>query len=142
MVCEAIGTSPHGWDHQESEISIAFNGTCLYWYMRNRLYFDLNLHMDPRVLIVQYEDTVLNQEKAFRRIFDFLGFLYDPAIIDGLFASSVDKHPWPGIDPRIQEVCDDLKIQLDAHYAGTSGWAPENWELTDFPAVLPASEVG
>ena len=43
MVCEAIGTSPHGWDYQESEISIAFNGTYLYWYMRNRLYFDLYL---------------------------------------------------------------------------------------------------
>jgi hypothetical protein len=104
------------------------DGACLYWYMRNQLYFDLNLHMDPLVLIVQYEDTVLNQEKVFRRICDFLGFPYDPAIINGIFASSVDKHPWPGIDPRIQEVCDALKTRLDAHYAETSGWTPEDAE--------------
>jgi len=102
------------------------DGACLYWYMRNQLYFDLNLHMDPRVLIVQYEDTVLNKEKAFRRIFGFLGFPFDPAIIDGIFASSVGKHPCPGIDPAIQEVCDTLKARLDAHYARTSGWTPED----------------
>lgn len=104
-------------------------GACLYWYMRNHLYFGLNLHTDPRVLLTQYEDTVLNQEKAFRRIFDFLGFPYDPVIIDGIFASSVGKHPLPGIDPAIQEVCDDLKERLDADYARTSDWAPAEREL-------------
>lgn len=102
------------------------DGACLYWYMRNQLYFDLNLHMDPRVLLVQYEDTVLNKEKAFWRILDFLGFSYDPVIVDGIFASSVSKHPWPGIDPRVQEVCDTLKERLDAQYAATSEWTPED----------------
>lgn len=106
------------------------DGACLYWYMRNQLYFDLNLHMDPRVLIVQYEDTVLNQERAFRRIFDFLGFPYDRAVLDGIFASSVGKHPWPGIDPAVQEVCDGLKARLDAHYARTSDWTPAENELS------------
>jgi hypothetical protein len=94
-------------------------GACLYWYMRNQLYFELDLQNDPRVLIVQYEDAVLNQEKGFRRIFNFLGFPYDPAIIDNVFASSVNKHQWTGIDSRIQEVCDALKARLDAHYAAT-----------------------
>lgn len=98
---------------------------CLYWYLRNQLYFDLNLHADPRVLIVQYEDTVLNPEKAFRRVFDFLGFPYDPAIIDDVFASSVGKHQFPGIDPAIQKVNDALKARLDAQYARTSDWVPE-----------------
>ena len=92
---------------------------CLYWYMRNQLYFDLNLHMDPRVLLVQYEDTVLNNEKAFRRSFAFLGFPFDPAIVDGIFASSVGKHPRPAIDTAIQEVCNALKARLDADYART-----------------------
>lgn len=92
---------------------------CLYWYMRNQIYFELNLHVDPRVLIVQYEDTVLNTEKAFRRIFGFLGFPFDPTIIDDIFASSVGKHPRPAIDPAIQEVCNALKARLDADYART-----------------------
>lgn len=93
------------------------DGACLYWYMRNQLYFELHLHENPNVLLVQYEDTVLNQEKAFQRIFDFLGFPYAPEIISNIFAGSVNKHPWPGIDPRIKEVCDALKIRLDTFYA-------------------------
>lgn len=95
------------------------DGACLYWYMRNRLYFDLNLHEDPRVLIVQYEHTVLNKEAAFRRIFDFLGCPYDSAIIEGIFSSSVGKHKWPGIDPGIKKVCDQLKSQLDSNFERT-----------------------
>jgi hypothetical protein len=101
---------------------------CLYWYMRNQLYFDLNLPMDTRVLLVQYEDTVLNPEKAFRRIFGFLGFPYDPAIIKDVYASSVAKDAWRGIDPAIREVCDALKARLDAHYARMSDWTPEDRE--------------
>lgn len=95
---------------------------CLYWYMRNQLYFDLNLHKDPHVLIVQYEDTVLNKDKAFRRIFSFLGFPFDHAIIDGIFASSVGKYPLPGIDPAIREVCSTLKTRLDEHYTKTENY--------------------
>lgn len=95
------------------------DGACLYWYMRNRLYFDLELHRDPRVLLVQYEDAVLHPEQAFRRIFGFLGFPYDPAIVAEVFASSVGKQPGPSLDPRVREVCDELKAQLDARYAET-----------------------
>jgi Sulfotransferase domain len=92
---------------------------CLYWHMRNQLYFDLGLHLDPRVLLVQYEDAVLNKEEVFRRIFDFLGFPFDPQITGHVFASSVNKHPWPGIDPGIRGACDALKARLDAVYAQT-----------------------
>ena len=97
------------------DISIE-DGACLYWYMRNQLYFDLNLHMDPRVLILQYEDTVFNKEKIFRGVFSFLGFPFDPASIDGIFASSVGKHSTPKIDPAIQAVCDTLQARLDTQY--------------------------
>jgi len=97
------------------------DSACLYWYMRNQLYFDLGLHNDPRVLIVKYEDTARNKENAFRRIFGHLGFTFDPAVIEGIFASSVGKHPKPSIDPAIQEVCETLKTRLDVYYARTSG---------------------
>ena len=102
------------------------DSACLYWYLRNQLYFDLNLHLDSRVLIIQYEDTVQNQEIAFRRVFDFLGFPFDIEIIDGIFASSVGKHRVPNISPAIQALCDDLQAQLDTYYARTSDWIPEN----------------
>jgi hypothetical protein len=100
-------------------------GACLYWYMRNQLYFDLELHQDPRVYIVQYEAAVQNQEKEFRKIFEFLGFPYDPVIIEGIFTSSVGKHPWPGIEPRLEEVCEALQERLDESFAATYTSAKE-----------------
>lgn len=112
---------------------------CLYWYMRNQLYFDLNLHADPRVLLVQYEDTVQSPVRAFRRIFDFLGFPFDPAIMDGVFASSVGKHNWSGADPAIEEVCDVLKGRLDQQYARTSDWILPGSETREAAAGLGGS---
>lgn len=106
------------------DISIE-DGASLYWYMRNQLYFDLKLNTNPHTLIVQYEDAVLNREKAFQRIFDFLGFPYDPGIIDGIFASSVGKHPQPDIAPAIQEVCHTLQVKLDTQFARTCDWILE-----------------
>jgi hypothetical protein len=106
----------------------------LYWYMRNRLYYDLNLHRDPRVLIVQYEDAVQNKEDVFKRIFSFFGIAYDPHVIDGIFASSVGKHPQPVIDPEIREVCNALQTRLDASYAQSIGWIPEELKIP-LPAI-------
>jgi hypothetical protein len=97
---------------------------CLYWYMRNRLYFDLGLHMDPRVLLVQYEDAVLNRDEAFRRILGFLGLPFDPLVVKSVFSSSVGRSPWLGVDPAIREACDALKANLDAAYVGTAVQAP------------------
>ncbi len=97
---------------------------CLYWYMRNRLYFDLNLYRDPRVLLVQYEDTVLHKEMALRRVFDFLGFPFDPVTMEDIYASSVGKHPRPALDPAVQMLCSELQSQLDHHYASVCSWMP------------------
>jgi len=97
----------------------------LYWYMRNKLYFDLNLHSDARVLIVQYEDAVLNQENAFQRICRFLGVPFDPAILEGVSTSSVGKHSRPSVDPAIEEVCGALKARLDEQFARTRAAFPD-----------------
>lgn len=119
------------------------DSVCLYWYMRNQLFFDLNLHGNPRVLLVQYEDTVLNRERAFRRVFDFLDHPYDPEVIDGIFSSSVSKNPQPDLDPAILEVCNALKNRLDTHYEKTSDWKPERLRaLAHHPMRIPTTGQG
>ncbi len=97
------------------------DGGCLYWYLRNSIYFELGLDRDPRVLLLQYEDAVLNSEAAFRRVLDFLGFPYHPEVIGQIFATSVGRHPWPGADSRIAELCGALQARLDARYVATGG---------------------
>jgi hypothetical protein len=99
-------------------------GACLYWYMRNRLYFDLGLDRDPRVMLVQYEDTVQNPERSLRRICAFLGHPYHESTIGSIFATSVGKDPWQGVGRGVEAACDGLKQQLDDHYAGSLEASP------------------
>lgn len=103
----------------------AEDGACLYWYMRNRLYFDLRLHLDPRVLLIQYEDAVRNPDEVFGRVFRFLEFPYHPRIITNVHANSVGKHDWAGIDPQVQAACDSLKAQLDERYSLVHNGKPD-----------------
>jgi len=70
---------------------------------------------------VQYEDAVLNSEKAFRRIFDFLGFPYHSTVIADVSANSVGKHPRPMINQAIEEVCEALISDLNACFAASAG---------------------
>jgi hypothetical protein len=101
-------------DSFREDLSIE-DSACLYWYMRNRLFFDLGLHTDQRALLMQYEDTVLESDKAFRRVFDFLDFPFHTEITEGIYSTSVGKHAWPGADPSIHAACSELERQLDEH---------------------------
>lgn len=92
----------------------------LFWWLRNRIYFDLGLDRDERVLLVRYEDLVGDPPAQFRRIFDFVGCPWDDAVVEDVFATSVGKAPFPDIDPRIRELCDELTARLDARLAESS----------------------
>ena len=80
------------------------------------------LDADPRVLIVQYEDTVLEAERAFERVLGFLDAPYDPVVVEDVFATSVSRHSPPTIDDAIRHACDRLQVRLDAQYAAAVGW--------------------
>lgn len=105
-------------EQYDADLSLE-DAACLYWYLRNRIYFDLQLDRHPQVLLVRYEDAVLDRERAFRRIFDFLGLPFDPVVTTRVFDSSVGKHARPAIRPAIAEACDGLLFQLDACFGRT-----------------------
>lgn len=96
---------------------------CLYWYMRNRVFFDLGLDRDLRVIALQYEDAVLHPERSFRSVFRFLGGPYHDSVVSDVFATSVGKQGWRGVSAEIGDLCDTLKARLDAEHARTQdGW--------------------
>ena len=55
-------------------------------------------------------------EREFGRLCAFLGLPYDPRVSDGVFRSSVKKHPAPEVDPSIRGVCDELFERLGRDY--------------------------
>lgn len=93
------------------ELSLNSN-IALRWYFINRLYFDLGMFKDERIKLVKYEKIVANPEKEFANLCQFLGIAYEPAMIDGVFSSSIGKDATPELDPVVQADCDELFDRL------------------------------
>ncbi len=88
----------------------------LVWYLRNRLYFDLELERDDRVILVKYEDLVREPAPQFRRVFEFLGCPFRPEFVEGVFASSIRKRDFPEISGEARSLCDGMMARLDEFY--------------------------
>lgn len=80
----------------------------LFWYFRNRTFFEQDLERDPRVMPVRYENLVSRPEAEFGRLFDFLDLPYSPRLSKGVFRTSISKRPAPEIEASVRVLCDGL----------------------------------
>lgn len=91
----------------------------LKWYLRNSLFFSLNLDRNPEsVKLVRYEDLVSNPTAHFGDIFQFLQITFDPSFVSSVVKTSIAKHPFPEIDSRVAALCEDLTRQLESALSG------------------------
>lgn len=88
----------------------------LWWWLRNRFFFDLALADDPRVLMVRYEDLVSGDPVAFRELYEFAGCAFEDRYLDDVFSSSIGKDGAPDVSPAVAEACDVMQRQLDETY--------------------------
>lgn len=84
------------------------SATALYWIFYNRLYFDLGLHDDNRVMLVQYEASVLTHEREFVRLCRFLDIRYSAQMTEGIFSSSIRLSEPPRFNEQIRMDCEVL----------------------------------
>jgi len=85
----------------------------LFWYLRNQVYYDLDLPNNPDAQIVRYEAMVTEPQDEFGRICRFLGVPYEAGAADIIFASSIGKERNPVDDPALTELCDRMQVRLD-----------------------------
>jgi hypothetical protein len=86
----------------------------LFWYFRNRIFFEQGLGEDPRVLPLRYENLVSRPEAEFGRLFEFLDLPYSPRLTKGVFHTSISKRPAPDIEPPIRALCEGLSNRFRA----------------------------
>ena len=86
-----------------SEDMSSEDGAALLWYVRNRIYFDLDLASQSRVLLVKYEDLVTSPELEFKRIFAHAGCPFEAVYTQSVHLSSVGKKPAPPISNEIKK---------------------------------------
>ncbi len=87
-------------------------GAALYWLFYNRLFFDMGLIDDDRILLTWYQLMVTEPEKQFRIITDFLGIQYEEALAADIFSSSLGRSESPAIDESIRADCEVLMEEL------------------------------
>jgi len=86
----------------------------LFWYTRNRLYFDLALGNDKRVRLINYERLVTDPHSEFKKTFEFLGLEYRNTLTRNVTPRSVGKARAPDIDPHVRSACEGLLAELHA----------------------------
>jgi hypothetical protein len=92
------------------------SAAALFWYVRNRLLFDLDLADRPDLVVVSYRQLVKDPRHAIEPVLNLLGLRFEPdliAHIDHRESASGAKAPLE-IDPRIRAVCAALEERLDA----------------------------
>jgi hypothetical protein len=91
------------------------SASALFWYVRNRLLFDLDLTDRPDLVVVSYRQLVKDPRHAIEPVLNLLGMHFDPALI-----SHIDRRESAGakapldIDPHIRALCAALEERLDA----------------------------
>jgi len=84
----------------------------LFWYLRNKLFFNQGLDRNEDVYLVCYEELVSDPECVMDYVCRFLECDFDGSMIRHIFSSSVGRHCPPKIDPAIQEVCREMYQRL------------------------------
>jgi hypothetical protein len=90
------------------------DAAALFWYVRNRLYFELGLAGRPDVLVVSYDAMVAQPEAEMLRICQFLGVAYDRRLIAHVTPRPPGQAEVVQLDPRIRDRCEELSARLEA----------------------------
>jgi hypothetical protein len=97
-----------------------FDGGALFWYARNRLFFELNLADEERVLALKYEDLVSEPERSLRRVYEIAGVPFPGRrIIEDIHPRSVGLGRELELSPEIELACERVWVELNAVSGGS-----------------------
>lgn len=97
----------------------AHTSAALLWYLRNRLFFELGLDRDQRVLLIRYEDLVTEPPRVLREVAAFAGIPYSTRLGRGIHPRSIGRRPEPAMDPQVRAACEGLMADFEAARAGS-----------------------
>jgi len=94
-----------------------FDLIALSWYVRNVLFFELELFLNDRVILLKYEDFVLNPSKLMKQVYQYLGLSYPgDRIVKGIHRHSINKGQGVVLSSDIMALCDKLLTDLNDVY--------------------------
>jgi hypothetical protein len=90
----------------------------LFWWVRNRLVFELGLDRRDDVALVSYDALLADPESRMGEVCRFLGFEWNPSLIAHMKRRSSPGGRIADIDSRVRERCTELAQHLEAARTG------------------------
>lgn len=93
------------------------DAAALFWFARNRLYYDLDLGARTDVLLCRYEHLATHPVAVMRRIYAFVGLqCLDLSHTAQVPAAPVSKGRDLQLSAQVRSLCEQLQARLDAQY--------------------------
>ena len=100
-----------------SEEMNPYDAAALYWYVRNKFYFEQSLASSPDMMLCKYEDLARDPLEMGKRIYAFVERPFPgDHLVSEVHAKSVGKGKEIEISTKVRRLCDDLYAQLEAQY--------------------------
>lgn len=98
--------------HYSNDIQPA-DAIALFWYVRNMFFYELDLDVNPRVMMCRYEQMVEYPHEFISQVYSFLGKKFKSRNIWEVNSNSVYKGRSIEITEDIKNLCDGLLTKLD-----------------------------
>ena len=89
------------------------DGSALFWFLRNNMFFDYGFHKDPRFHLFRYEHLVASPIEEFERMTSAMEIPLDRELVDDVVTTSIGKGAEVELDPAIATLCDGMMDRLD-----------------------------
>jgi len=93
------------------------DAAALFWYVRNRLYFEQGLDRRDDVMLCCYDRMVAHPEETMGTLCAFLGVPWQPELVAHVAVRSSRGRPPLDLDSRIRARCEELQARLDSSAA-------------------------
>ena len=101
-------------EHYRPEMA-PVDGGALFWWVRNRLFFDQSLDLRPDVMVLSYERFIASPAATIAELYRFAG-VPEPArsTTDGITPRYVGRGSDAALSVPVQRLCEDLLDRLTA----------------------------
>lgn len=94
-----------------------YDASALYWWVRNRLFYDRGLAREPRVMLCPYDALVMAPVQMVEAIYAFIGQEFPgPQIVASVHREAKSKGASVVLAPAIEELCAVLLARLDESF--------------------------
>ena len=94
-----------------------YDAAALFWYVRNALFFELDLDKRNDVIMCKYEYFIQNPASDIKRIYKFLQVSYPgDKIVDEVHTRAVGKGKKIQLTSAIDDLCNNLYTKMDQVY--------------------------